>query len=370
VRICGVTAVLLWLAVLAVLAIGCGVPDEPGDAAEGGYAQDGAAHPFAVGQAPEGYRLAAAGKGTQVQEWGTEMGFDGAYTVVEVDDRPVVAGVVPWEPMESSLEGASFSGDLTPELFALDDGRPAAYGEGTDGQWDDLLIEVGPTEALSIGAERATRRELVGIAEHVVTDGDRAVAPVIDDPPSDWRVLGSVGVDTAIALRAQTYPSSNVVPGPVPGYGIGWVYTGVNTHEGPSASLSVVVLPGDDADLSALEVAPRRSWGEMPPLEEVDLNGRPGVLIGSAEQFGGELRSLVTNDASGALVVVTAYGPRMPADDELVTIAESVRPVDPAEWEQIQIAAFGGPELVPDAGESEIARGQADGVEWLLQTRT
>lgn len=359
-----------------MLGVGCGVADEHDDPAQGerteGDADEaGSAHPFAGGPIPDGYRLVAAGRGTQEQQWGTEMGFDGAYTAIEVAGRTVVAGIVPWEPMESSLQWASFSGDENPETFVLDDGRAAAYGEGTGGRWDDLLIEVGPTEALRIAAPNATRQELVEISARVMTNGERDASPVTEGRPEDWAVLGSVGVDTSVALRAQAYPSSNVVPGPASSYGMGWAYTGEHTQEGSPGSLSVMVLPGDDADLAALEVNPRNSAEEPPPPRQpLELEGRPAVLVSGWALGGGEVRSLVTDDETGALVVVTAYGAPMPTDDELVAVAKSVRPVDPSEWEQTEIAAFGGPGLNPDEGESEISRGEVDGIEWLLQTRT
>jgi hypothetical protein len=327
------------------------------------------AHPFAVGQVPAHYQLVVAGRGTDQQQWSAEMGADEPYVAVDADGRIVVASIVPWEPMESSLEWASASGDVEPETFVLDDGRPAAYGEGTDGGWDDLVIEVGPTEALRVATEDAPREELVGLADHITTDGDASAAPEVEGEPESWRVLGSVEPDAVMALRAEVHPRSNAVPGPPSGYSVGWLDERPPMSNSGISSLTAMVLPGDAADLEALAVRPPR-FGPSTPPSRVEVAGRPALLFDGTAQFGGGLRSIVTNDESGALVVVAAYGEALPSQRELVAIAGSVRPIDEAEWTQFEIDTFGGSSLVADRGETELARGKEGDVEWLLQTST
>jgi hypothetical protein len=67
-------------------------------------------------------------------------------------------------------------------------------------------------------------------------------------------------------------------------------------------------------------------------------------------------------------VVVAASGSVMPAVRDLVDLAGSVRPADEAEWEAFLLEARGAQGPSPDPGAVEIARGQAGGVDWLLQT--
>jgi hypothetical protein len=327
------------------------------------------AHPFAVGEVAEHYELSVAGRGTYDQDWSSEMGADEPYVVIDVDGRTVAASVVPWEPMESSLQWASASGDREPETFVLDDGRPAAYGEGTDGGWSDLVIEVGPTEALRIATENGTREELVEMARHIDSDGDAAAAPTVDDPPTGWQVLGNVQPDALVALRSQVYPRATAAPGPPSAFSVGWLDQRLPEQNSSLSSLAVMVLPGEAADLEAL-AAPRPTYGGADVPSRMEVDGRPAVLFDGQAQFGGGLRSLVTNSETGALVVVTAYGEGLPTEQELVALAGSVRSIGEREWEEFEVEVFGGADLVADRGETELVRGEADGVEWLLQTST
>ncbi len=357
-------AAVLTAAVLVV--VGCGD-------ATSGDAPRAEAHPFAVDPAavPERYELVALGRGTDEPVWSSETGSDETLTVVEVDGRAVHASIVDWEPMESELKWASRSGDREPEVFTLVDGRPAAFGEGHDGAWDDLVIEVGDTEALMIAAQDATRDELVAMVDHVVTDGDRTVAPVVRNAPEGWRVIGSVGMDAAVARSAEVRRRSNEVPGPASSFAMGWVDTLPVDHEGPPGSLSVMVLPGDSADLAALRAAAARRSGEQPEdPEPVEVDGRQGAIVGSSVPFGGGggVVTLFLESGTGALVVVTATGSRVLSTEELLALGASVHEIDPEQWEAERAATFGGPQLVADDGESEIARGEVDGIEWLLQT--
>ena len=76
---------------------------------------------------------------------------------------------------------------------------------------------------------------------------------------------------------------------------------------------------------------------------------------------------MTANDA-GDVVVVVASGAVMPAEHHLVAMAASVRPSDDQAWEAFLLEARGVQGPSPDPGSVEIARGQAGGVEWLLQT--
>lgn len=353
-----------WVLSIGMLAlVACG---DPVQEAQSGPPHGGA-HPFSVGEVDSHYELTIADRGTDKQQWGVEMGADTPYTAFEADGRVVVASIVPWEPMESSLKWASGSGDVDPEAVVLDDGRPASYGKGVNGAWDDLVIEVGPTEALRIASKDATSAQLVKFARHLRSNGDAGTAPSVEGAPPDWNVLGSVQADALIALRARVYTSASAAPGPASGYTIGWFDQRPPVNDTNSGSLAVMVLPGDSASLAALAVTP--VFGSSKSPSKLKVGGRPALFFDGVFEVGGG-RSVVTKDETGALIVVAAHGEQTPTRQELVNLASSVKPSTGAEWKQLQEKAFGGPRLSPDRGETELARGTVDGVEWLLQTTT
>jgi hypothetical protein len=67
-------------------------------------------------------------------------------------------------------------------------------------------------------------------------------------------------------------------------------------------------------------------------------------------------------------VLVRAHGADLPSDEEMIDVTASVRTVDDAAWERFISEAAGGPGLHADPAETELDRGDVDGVGWLLQT--
>lgn len=335
-----------------------------------------ASYPFEVGWVPDGYRLSAIGIGTDEAEWDGEMGSDEPYTVLDVGGTTVIARVAPWEPMESELRWASSSGDRSPELFTLDDGRAAAFGEGQAAvpgsdvaAWNDLVVEVEPGVALVVAGAELPKQTLVQVAEAIDPAIDRTAAPVVGDAPEAWTVLGSVQADGAVALTAEVRPRTSSIPGPVSAHAIGYDRAlRPDGDPGLTDTLAVMTLPAGSIDLEALQVEPPP--GESIGAAAVDVEGRPGHVIDSYARFGGRIRSLVTHGDGGASIVVTASGGTLPDADELARVAASVRRVDGAAWEQAIVDAFGGPGLRPDEGEIAVATGSFGDVDWLLQSRT
>lgn len=335
------------------------------------------AYPFAVGYVPDGYRLSAIGRGNDVAEWDDEMGSDEPFTVLDVDGDSVVARVVPWEPVEGELRWASTSGDTSPELFVLDDGRNAAFGQGQSSTygsgstaWNDVVVEVEPGVALHVAGDAMTRDVLVEVAEAIDPAIERTAAPVVSNVADSWRVLGSVQPDGVVAMAADVRPRTSAVPGPDSAYSIGFDRAlAAGSDGGLTDTLAVMTLPGDSIDLAALS-APRFAGGEVITPLAVDVDGRPGFVSESYGRFGGSVRSLVTTGDDGALIVVASSGGSFVDPADLVRVAASVAPVGSAEWDGATVEAFGGPGLNPDDGESAIAAGTFGDVGWLLQTRT
>lgn len=364
--------------VVAAIAGSCG---EPGaDAPGGGSAEPGeasASYPFEVGHVPDGYRLSAIGTGNDEAEWDPEMGSDEPYTVIDIDGTTAIARVSPWEPMESELQWASSSGDRSPELFALGDGRRAAFGEGQammpgsdSTAWNDLVVEVERGVALVVAGDELSKATLVELAEAIDPAIERTAAPVVTDVAASWTVIGSVQPDGVVALSTEVRPRTTAVPGPVGAYAVGYDRPlSPGSDGGLTDTLAVMTVPGDSIDLDSL-VVERPHGGELVGATTVDVGGRPGYVTDAYARFGGRVRSLATEGEHGALIVVTASGGSFPEADELARVAASVRPVDDTAWDRAVVDAFGGPGLGPDEGEAAIATGSFGDVDWLLQTRT
>lgn len=358
---------------MALVAASCG---EPGDGGTASPDEAASAYPFEVGYVPDGYRLSAIGAGNDEAEWDPEMGSDQPYTVIDVDGTTVIARVAPWEPMESEFRWASGSGDHSPELFALEDGRSAAFGDARDAMtgsevttWNDVVVEVDRGTALVVAGE-LPRDTLVEVAEAIDPAIERTAAPVVAEVPESWTVLGSVQPDGAVALATEVRPRTPLVPGPASAYAVGYDRPLLPGSDGGlTDTLAVMTLPGASLDLEALTVL-RPHGGELVGVVTVDVGGRPGYFSDSYARFGGRVRSVATQGEDGALIVVTASTASRLDAEELARVAASVRRVDGDAWEQAIDDVFGGPGLQPDAGETAIATGSFGDVDWLLQTRT
>ncbi|MCB1258362.1 MAG: hypothetical protein KDB26_14720 [Microthrixaceae bacterium] len=365
---------ILGIVAVAISVAACGERTPNDEGTSGANKDNNASYPFEVTGVPDRYVIEAADRGGTKQDWDYEMGSDTPLTVVKAGGQVIIGSVITWEPMESELRWASRSGDPDPVAFTLPDGRPAAFGEGQVGAWNDLVVEVGKTEALRIAADDISRDELEKWATRFQSDGDRAKAPTVSDLPDGAEVVGSVQPDLLIALRAEVYRHVSSVPGPKSGYSIGWVDHQIQAQNASLDSLAVMVLPGSAGDIDALKMGlASGNNADGPVITSLSINKNPdleGVFIDGSAQFGSGQRSVVTTGERGALVVVTAYGENPPSESELVAIATSVKPITADDWAKFQEEIFGGPRLVPDKGEQEITRGRQGDVEWLLQTIT
>lgn len=337
----------------------------------------GQKYPFTA-DAPDGFKLVTAAPGGWRQTWGDDSaGNDSPFTVISDGTRRVTLVATGFEGMQGRLEQAFVGYSPGNEELTIN-GHSALYGPplaepGIAPVPARLIVEMGDDMAIGLSGAGITRDELVTLAGHATPAADNVGAPVVDGLPAPWKVLGSVDADVLGAIDGQFQAGTNYGPGPSSGLALGW------THE--SGRLSVVTLRGEAADLDA--------FGESVPLRDgmvalphpVTVDGRPGVvleIVGSRETETDSPRwyraSLLTDDVSGALVVVSVSMPdqSVVAEADLIAVAESVREADQKAWDEtasrLKVEAAGGPGLHPDPGRIEIGRGVAGDLEWLLQT--
>lgn len=366
-------------AVLALTALGCGAgaDDTTGAGASDDQPQrTGSAEssPFTIGPPPEGYKLVMAGLGNIPPVWGDDSsGNDSPYTVLAPGGDTAGADVVlvsitGFEGYQSGLSqaGSFTTGDR--EEFTVDD-HEALYHPGTvdDGTeyWADLVAVRGDDLAVRVTTPDATREELVDILERVEVGPDRTHAPVVADPPDGLQVVGSVDVDGIIARQDHVYANSEAVAGPASAHSAGWIAGGSEDER----HLLVHTLSGRSIDLDAVPFIYRdRYRDENIDSHDRDVAGQRARAFEWTERSGDfHGRSIWAESTWGDIIVVTGYGRSPPSEDELVAFAASVQRTDDVAWEAFVTEAVGGPDLRPDEGRSELARGQAGGVEWLLQ---
>ena len=380
------------------------------------------ASPFVVGTVPPGFALETAGRGTGIQEWGSDsFGTDQPLTVlappgVEADsDEAVIVQVTGFEGHQGGLSQASGAyGSEEAEEFEVD-GRPAIYspagaqGFGEPEERADLVVVRGDDLAVQVSAADADRDTLVDIAQRVEPDADHARAPHVPDPPEGLEVVGSVDAGVIVSLSAYVTADSDSVPGLGSAYGAGWLSgpagpppetgagppvtevgpapTTVGAGPGTSAEapaaeptpLTLVAYPGRAADLDALGALVHVDHRD-PTVTLLSIDGRPAVVVDSNQAVDEHsppftTRTVLTHAPWGDLLMAGSSGSpdAMPSADQLTEMLASVRQASAEEWEAFEVQAAGGPGLHPDDGAVEIERGTVattDGdVDWLLQAR-
>lgn len=350
----------------------CGRSDAAAPASTApGPATSGEAHPFAA-DAPLGFEQVTLGRGVWTQSWGDDSGGnDAPFTVLSDGARSVEISANGYAGFEGGGDLARvayrFGGDAWEDVSV--DGDAGLWSPQTADDPAQLLVERGDDLALRLVGTGVSEDELVELAAATEPSEDHGTAPVVEEPPAPWHVVGSVDADVLGAATSSLHRQYLSPPGPESGYGIGWL--------AGDAPLMAVTLDGDALDVEAL--IPRREWNGAPIStgRVVTVAGRPGVLLdlcycAPLYEQESHSRSVLTHDDSGAALVVTTYGDSGVTEDQLIAVAASVRPVEPDTWdaavEQSRMLAANGPGLHPDEGESEIGRGIHDDLEWLLQT--
>lgn len=374
-------AVALVLSLIAIAAFGaCGAGEaSPGAEPTGSSTSS----PFTIGAPPTGYELVTAGTGTQRQAWGDDsIGNDDPFTVLAPEGADatsrdiVVVSVTGFGGYEGGLGQAS-RGYGDPESFTLD-GHDAMFGGSSvvDGvpTWADLVVVRGDDLAVRATARHATKDELIAVARSARPSADHLRAPDVPDPPNGLHVVGSVDANVVVGLWPDAAAHTDRVPGTAAAHGAGWV----NGRQ----LIAAMTLPGQAAALDALGGFAVFRQREQFDTRSRTINGRPAIVIDSVRgdpnlDYG--YRAVLTQTDWGDLVIVAAVtlpvpssgtpADRVTTEQTLIDLAASVRRADDTTWEQFIETALGGPGLQPDAGAVEVTRGQAGGLEWLLQAR-
>lgn len=346
--------------------------DEPARQAETVVAPTTASSPFTL-DAPGNLEVVDAGVGTEAPDWGLDCcGTQEPFTVLSPDGSMSGSGVV----IVSTTGFAEYQGQLDQtsagyfnEITSAEpvDGHPARFSPGVpaDGarpeRWADLVVAFDEDLALRVTTASATQADLIEIYRATRPSTDHLEPPTVVDPPDDLRPVGSVAPDLGMALRGNQSLDPDRV--------IGSVRSHVVVLRSSGAEIKVTTLPGTAVDLDAVAGLGRVPPGNYDGIEvaERNVDGRPGRLL-SFDWGGGKVRAVAAETAWGDVVVASAQGAKVPSDDQMVALAASVREADEPAWEELVVDAYGGPGLNPDPGRSELARGQADGVDWLLQT--
>jgi hypothetical protein len=366
--------VVVALVALGVLVLpGCsGAADDAGEEAAASRRRSGSAasSPFSVDAVPEGFELLVAGTGDRQQVWGEDCcGTDSPFTVLVRDGgedaSAAIVSVAGYADTQGGFAQAS-RGYIDPDTESLEvDGKPARWWPGREDDGEvaepELAVDEGDDLAVLVTGVGLSQDELIELYERVEPQG-RAVAPEVSDPPSGWRVVGSVDAEGVLASRLRATTPVRV-PAGRGAHAAGWQRDG--------QELVVATVPGRHLAIAALAADARRS--PRREVVEVEVDGRATVTI--VEQ-GDTYRSetLAYEAAWGDVVVLTAIDPArreapgLPTVDDLLQLAGGIDQTTEDGWDGFVTSANGGPGLGPDLGVVELGRGEVDGIAWLLQS--
>lgn len=328
-------------------------------------------------EVPDDWQLVTAGVGTGYQAWGEDCcGSTEPYTVVKVEggDRTITVAATGYGEYQGGLAQASsgYMGDLT-ELDV--DGRTALLSLRSDNPQpgappSDLVVDVDGDSAIQVMGVGATREQLVELAANATITDDHRVAPQLEPVPEGFEVVGSVHATAVGLLVGSVSPGTENVNGDEATHTLGWTVGPAGPSDG-RATVLLAAVPTNSVSLAALEVDVAQSAGSG------DVTRTADRLSFSIEETapgqGGSLRRTVVADTPWGdqlIAVANSSGPQdqLPTLEQLEEVVASTTEADTDGWAKLIEVANGGPGLNPDAGQSEVVRGEADGIEWLLQT--
>jgi hypothetical protein len=333
--------------------------------------------PFSVAEPPEGYRLVTAGRGRQTAIWGgDEYGTDEPFTVLAptgadaTDPASIIVSITGFEGYQGGLDQAA-RGYIAATHEDLEiNGRRAIYTRSQQTRrgttWADLVAVRGDDLAVRVGSITAAKAELIDVLHRVELSGGRSRAPSVPEPPPGYEVLGSVGADVVVGFSPEVAANSDAIPGTSAAHAAAWIGEG-------RRALAVMTLPGDAAALDALS-----GYGEFVQFDQftanrINVGQQPGVILDIASLVDGaprfERRILAATTDWGDVLLVVATGEAVPPVEVLTAFAATVRRANSSAWERFVVEAGGGPGLHADTDGSELLRGRAGGLEWLLQDK-
>lgn len=310
--------------------------------------------PFTAAEVPDDLTLVTAGVGEHEQAWGSEdLGNDSPVTVLATDGDPGEGGLVfvlgaGFDGLDDGLEGLA-----GPNAEEVEAGgfpawfRPAAPDEGG---WAALTVPAGPDLAVQVTAPDAEVDDLARVFESVTAPGDRRDAPVVDDPPGDLEVVGSLDADGVLAVEALLpIDDSGAVPGPIAAHSAVWADCAEGETDVRECDGSLVITTVPDGSVSPLAAAAHRSGAGR------STGGlREGVWVTGV--FVGDATGVVTSEAvDGVVVRRTLVVPTEWGDDLVIVhraglalgpqvlagIAEGVTQASDGEWADLVEEATG-----------------------------
>lgn len=238
---------------------------------------------------------------------------------------------------KSDAEASYEDGDLVIVSYVADDSAPMPTEEATDEGSVELR---GTTASVSSGADQGlpveatsvtwTERDPDGAAAEIVLisrsfDVDQltriAGALAVDVPTATVTPDDQLGLDRLVATRGTPFDATR-------GSGDGYVVAYQNDD-----ATDYVVISTARGDLAS-EATALRWWATT--VEDVDVDGRPGVLATFADERA-DLGPIVTwSPADGVVATVSHLG----ADpDDVVALAATAFEIDDVTWESYLTAA-------------------------------
>jgi hypothetical protein len=194
--------------------------------------------------------------------------------------------------------------------------------------------------------------------------------PVLAEPPQGWSVVSQLGAEATAVLDATWYawpPRQHLLPASGARAG---------TWTRGEDELQVLRVDGSASDLDAAGLVRLADWAPQrePGWTVARVDGSwlaehregPGLAGGAPVRA---RRELTTLGRDGGLVAVEVSGPRLselPSVADLRRVAAGVR-TDQAAWDRAVAEASRRPPR-PTAPAVALARGEVDGVAWLLQS--
>jgi hypothetical protein len=317
------------------------------------------AHPFVVDDPPAGYTLVRADLGQgEPTSFSDQRAADEPFTLLTPSGRPDDDDRVAVSFVARTTSGMQIDTQHRGTVeSSTADGQQVDYSSGD--QWADLVWQRradGDTPGLAVRVSSSTPRtrdELLAIARTVPVP--TAWAPV--DPPKvpghvdGLRVAGSTTSYPFVASRPWDTLRSPSTPARA--------RVALFVSDDGNHRVVVRTLPGTAGDLDVLG---RRPW--LPPRRtgETTIDGRRAIHL-AAEN---DEVTVVSTTSAGDLLLVSSTDLDVA---ELDRVAGSVRVVDEAAWTAEAATARGGPGLRPTPGSTELDRGEANGIGWLLQTK-
>lgn len=348
----------VWLLALVVGVVAVGCSDGSGAGARRSVNTDTVsddpptdAQPFRVDHVPSHFTDWSAGPGTSSQMWGWDCcGSHEPFTVLAPRGKDDVGESDLVVVAATSLDGErDIDRAQSPRMGGSDD-KPFRVGKRdathtAKGEWSEIVVDAGDGIGVRVSSDGLSRDDLVRIYRKVTPKG-KTDAPLVE-PAGNLDVVGKVSADLVVAVYSGPV-DNEVPPGPASALSALW-------RASDEDYLSVMSLPGDAADLDALAGWSLVAHGDA---NQIEIAGRPAVSLHGV--------TLISRAPWGGIVVVSGRGGWV-TEAELSRITDSIEATDLATWERFLGGPNGGPLLRADPGRFEIARGETEGVEWVLQ---